>query len=126
MSGPRSFKLGVVQRWGATDCGYGLNGHDECREPATVHVMFLSDLQTTVACEEHMGFIEANADRDFETHSFGANCGMPGALWHHPYEDEGEGYCLFPFLDDASLLMEEPAPALVLTTTDPTTPEEPK
>jgi hypothetical protein len=51
----------------------------------------------------------------YEEHAFEGDCGMPGTWWHHPYEDEPEGYCFFPALDDASLLAEEPMPAEVKT-----------
>ena len=44
------------------------------------------------------------------------NCGMPGAMWRFPYEDEGEGYCYFPAVDDASLIVEETVPAMTTAT----------
>lgn len=109
----RKFRLGTVEQWGSQTCGYGLDPDPQCTKPATVHVMFFPGLMVSLTCDEHLAFIERNAGMEFETHTVGANCSMPGSLWHHPYEDEDEGYCLFPAPDDASLLIEEPVPAVV-------------
>lgn len=72
--------------------------------------MWLDTHAVSGTCGEHLVFIAACAQIPYETHPFGGDCSMPGALWHHPYEDEDEGYCFFPALDDASLLTEEPMP----------------
>lgn len=104
------FKVGTASRWGETTCGYGLD-LPLCHEAATTHVMWLETMACSATCDEHMRFIAENANLDYETHPFGSDCGMPGALWHIPYEDEDEGYCFFPVPDDASLLAEELEPA---------------
>ena len=101
------FRLGSKVRWGETTCGFGID-QPACTKAATIHVLWLRDLATSSTCDEHLAFIKKSADLAHETHTFGPECGMPGALWHHPYEDEEEGYCLFPAPDDASLLAEEP------------------
>lgn len=113
------FRLGKKAVWGTTTCGFGVDV-PACSKPATVHVMWLESLATSPTCDEHLAFIEANATLDYETHTHGPDCGMPGSLWHHPYEDEEEGYCHFPAPDDASLLAEEPV--LVTSSIPPETP----
>lgn len=100
-------RLGESIPSGGTTCGYGLT-RSECDQPATHHVLWLADNWTSPTCAEHLAFIRSRdtSERPYEVHTFGGNCGMPGTLWHHPYEDEEEGYCLFPAPDDASLLAE--------------------
>lgn len=107
-----AIRLGDERPWGETICGYGLD-RPECDQPAAWHVLWLKDNWTSTTCDEHLAFIRSRdtSDTPYEIHSFGPNCGMPGTLWHHPYEDEEEGYCLFPAVDDASLLAEEDVPA---------------
>lgn len=110
----RPFRLGTVERWGDPVCGFGLEGDEQCSTRGTIHVGWLIEpLATSVTCDEHLAFIEANAPHAYETHAIGGDCAMPGALWHHPYEDEAEGYCIFPALDDASLLTDEVEPVVV-------------
>lgn len=109
LSDEKGFKLGCLPRWGETTCGFGVDV-PACAAAATTHVMWLESSATSATCPEHLAYIEANSPLAFETHAHGPNCGMPGSLWHHPYEDEDEGYCLFPAPDDASLLAEEPLP----------------
>lgn len=97
-------KLGTRSRAGEQTCGYGVDD-DLCSAPAKHHVLFYGSNQNCMACEEHMRFIQSvTTQNSFEIHGFGSNCGMPGALWHHPYEDEKEGYCFFPSNDDISAL----------------------
>lgn len=112
MSNGEPLRLGEGRPWGETTCGFGLE-RPECDRPATWHVLWLVENWTSNTCDEHLAYIR-NRDTSstpYEVHTFGANCGMPGTLWHHPYEDEEEGYCLFPAVDDASLLAEEDVPA---------------
>lgn len=113
MSYEGPFRLGTKERWGDPICGYGLDGDDQCTKVATIHVGWLIEpFATSATCDEHLHFIRNRATHAFETHAMGGDCGMPGALWHHPYEDEDEdeGYCLFPAPDDASLLAEQSEP----------------
>lgn len=110
MTNGKPFRLGEITRWGETTCGFGVD-LPMCDKPATVHVMWLESSATSSTCDEHMAFIAKSATFDYETHTFGGDCGMPGSLWHHPYEDEDEGYCHFPAPDDASLVIEEIEPA---------------
>lgn len=118
MSERKSFRLGTEELWGDTTCGYGLDGDPKCTKPATVHVGWLNEpFRVSATCDEHLAFIEANAREPYETHTFGGDCSMPGALWHFPYDDEEEGYCIFPAMDDASLLVEESEPARLAATT---------
>lgn len=107
MSESKPFKLGTKPRWGATTCGFGVDRND-CSQPATTHVMWLDTAATSSTCDEHLGYIRDNADLPYETHTFGGDCGMPGSLWHHPYEDEDEGYCIFPAVDDLAHVVAEP------------------
>jgi hypothetical protein len=109
---PRPFRIGTRPRWGDTTCGYGVD-RVECTQPATVHVMWLDSSATSPTCDEHMAWIAENADVAYEAHAHGGDCGMPGSLWHHPYEDEDEGYCLFPAPDDAALVASEDQPSEV-------------
>lgn len=111
MSG-EPLRLGEERPWGETTCGFGLE-RPSCDQPATWHVMWLVDNWTSNTCDEHMAYIRSRdtSSTPYEVHTFGPNCGMPGTLWHHPYDDEEEGYCLFPAVDDASLLAEEDVPA---------------
>lgn len=106
----KPLKLGSERPWGETVCGFGLE-RNECAQPATVHVCWLESMHTSTTCDEHMDYIRETATIPYETHTFAGDCGMPGTLWHHPYEDEDEGYCLFPAVDDAALLVEEVEPA---------------
>lgn len=101
--------------WGETNCGYGRTAEVGCTEPATRHFMWLDDNSTAAACDEHAEFIRTTSSVEFDEHPHGGDCGMPGALWHFPYEDEPEGYCVFPAVDDASLLTEEPEPIVLAT-----------
>lgn len=103
------FKIGTVSQWGSTTCGFGVD-IPACDAPATKHVMWLESMAVSVTCDEHMAFIAENADLAYEVHTFGPDCSMPGALWHHPYEDEEEGWCMFGAPDDASLAVEEIEP----------------
>ena len=102
-------KLGTDRGWGERVCQYGLE-RPECNRPATRHFMWLTDNGTSVACDEHAAFIHSRdtSSTPFDEHAFGPDCGMPGSLWHFAYEDEPEGYCFFPTVDDASILTEEP------------------
>jgi hypothetical protein len=112
----KPIRLGPERSWGDTTCGYGL-GEPECGKPATRHIMWLNDFALSAACDEHIKVIHSRdtSAMPYEEHAFEGDCGMPGTWWHHPYEDEPEGYCFFPALDDASLLAEEPMPAEVKT-----------
>lgn len=105
-------RLGDERTWGETTCSYGLT-ESECDQPATRHLLWLEDMHTSNTCDEHMAFIESRdtSATPYEAHAFGANCGMPGTLWHHPYENEDEGYCLFPAVDDLGLVVEEIEPS---------------
>lgn len=107
-------KLGSVLRWGETTCGFGVDT-PACDRPATTHIMWLPSRATSSACDEHMAWLATRECPEHETHPIGDDCNMPGSLWHHPYEDEEHGYCLFPAPDDASALAEQPEPAAVGT-----------
>jgi hypothetical protein len=111
---PEPLRLGDKRTWGETTCQFGLTV-PECHEPATRHFMWLNDKSTSAACDEHAAHIHSRdtSQEPFDEHAHGPDCGMPGALWHHPYEDEADGYCFFPAVDDASLLAEAHAPAEV-------------
>jgi hypothetical protein len=102
---------GDERPWGETTCGYGKHEPD-CIAPATRHFVWLDNMYTTMACDEHAEWLRDHSAHEWDEHAFGGDCGMPGALWHFAYEDEDEGYCVFPAPDDASLLTEEPEPAL--------------
>lgn len=114
-------RLGDARAWGETTCGYGLT-IPECDKPATRHFMWMTDNSTSPACDEHAAYIHSRdtAATPFDEHTHGPNCGMPGTLWRFAYEDQEEGYCFFPTIDDASLLAEEPVPALVSTPSEAT------
>lgn len=99
---------GIPRPWGETTCGYG-KYVPECTASATRHFMWLDTGAIAGACDEHAVFVRERSIVPVEEHAFAADCGMPGALWHHPYEDEPEGYCVFPAPDDVSALVEEPA-----------------
>lgn len=105
MSDPKPPLLfGTETRFGETTCSYGFEGRC-CTKPACWHLFWLDgDDKTSATCDEHLDFIQTRAHPEFDRHTFGANCSMPGTLWHFPYEDEAEGYCLFPANDDASAL----------------------
>lgn len=87
-------------------CLYG-KSKSECSKLATRHFMWLDTKHITNACDEHAEWLRTHSINEMEEHRFGDDCGMPGALWHHPYEDEEDGYCFFPMVDDASILSEE-------------------
>jgi hypothetical protein len=110
-------QLGTKLAWGETTCGFGLT-EPECDKPATRHFMWLIDRSTSPACDEHAALVHARdtTATPFDEHAHGSDCGMPGSHWRFPYEDEDEGYCFFPAVDDASLLMEKPEPVLVAAT----------
>ncbi len=91
--------------WGETTCGYGIDS-SECKLPAVRHFMWMDHFHTAEACEKHVDFLRSTSIVEMEEHTFGSDCSMPGSLWHHPYEDETEGYCIFPALDNASVLVE--------------------
>ncbi len=102
-------KIGDQRTWGETTCQFGLT-LPQCHEPATRHFMWLMDNSTSGACDEHAAYIHAKdtTQTPYDEHTHGPECGMPGAMWRFPYEDQDEGYCFFPAVDDASLLAEEP------------------
>jgi len=106
-------QLGGERSWGETTCQFGLN-EPQCHEPATRHFMWLEDNGTSAACDIHAAYIHSRdtTAHPFDEHAHGPNCGMPGSMWQFPYEDQDEGYCFFPSLDDASLLVEESIPLL--------------
>jgi len=108
-------KLGTERSWGETTCGYGLT-EAECSKPAAWHLLWLAENFMSNTCDEHLAFIDSKPHPEYERHTFAGNCGMPGTLWHHPYEDEPEGYCLFPAVDDLSVLAEADEPVLAGTT----------
>ena len=103
-------KLGDPRTWGETTCGFGLT-LPQCHQPATRHFMWLTDKHTSAACDEHAAYIHSRdtSATPFDEHAHGPDCGMPGSMWRFPYEDQDEGYCYFPTVDDASLVAEEPA-----------------
>lgn len=70
-------------------------------------------METATACAEHASFLRETTAVEVEEHTFAGDCGMPGTLWHHPYEDEPEGYCVFPAPDDAAVVVEECEPLTV-------------
>ncbi len=105
----------IPRPWGETTCAYG-KVSSECDLSATRHFMWLDDYHVTGACDKHADFLRSTSIIEMEEHTFGANCSMPGALWQHPYEDETEGYCVFPAPDDASVLIEFADDELVVTT----------
>lgn len=105
----RPLRLGAERSWGETRCQFGLE-RPECDQAATHHVMWLEDNHTSATCAEHLDFIRSRAQMPYEVHTHGPDCGMPGSLWHHPYEDEDQGYCLFPAPDDASVVAFESTP----------------
>lgn len=100
-----ALKFGTKARWGEATCGYGIDEH-HCDKPAVWHLLWLDSNAVSNTCEEHLAFIDSRPNPGYDRHAFGANCGMPGVLWHFPYEDEDEGYCLFPANDDASAMAE--------------------
>lgn len=104
-------KFGAMSRAGETTCGFGVDRRD-CDKPAVWHLLWLDSNHTSMTCAEHLDYINSRSHPDYDIHTFGSDCGMPGAMWHMPYEDEDEGYCFFPANDDASA-MEQAAPALV-------------
>lgn len=106
-------KLGAERAWGETTCSYGLTEDAECSKPAVWHLMWLESIHTSNTCDEHLAYIDSKPHPEYERHTFAGNCGMPGTLWHHPYEDEPEGYCLFPAVDDLSVLAEVDTPTEV-------------
>lgn len=106
---PEPLRLGEERvQDGEATCQFGLTS-PECDRPATRHFMWLTDKSTSAACDKHAALIHSRdtSRTPFDEHAHSSDCGMPGALWHHPYEDEDEGYCFFPMVDDASLLVEE-------------------
>ena len=115
--------LGDARTWGETTCAFGLT-LPECDQRATRHFMWLNDNSTSPACDEHAAYIHSRdtTATPFDEHAHGPDCGMPGAMWRFAYEDEAEGHCFFPAVDDASLLAEEPVPALVVSTSETSTP----
>ena len=119
----KPLRLGDTRTWGETTCGFGLTV-PECFEPATRHFMWLTDNSTSPACDEHAAYIHSRdtTATPFDEHTHGPDCGMPGALWRFAYEDQDEGYCFFPAVDDASLLAEESAPLVLVSRPGSTTP----
>lgn len=105
-------RLGVECSWGETTCQFGLT-EPRCDKPATRHFMWLEGNATSAACDEHAAYIHSRdtSKVPYDEHAHGPDCGMPGSLWRFAYEDEDEGYCFFPPVDDASLLAEELEPA---------------
>lgn len=105
-------RLGDMRTWGETTCQFGLTT-PRCDRPATRHFMWLTDNHTSGACNEHAAYIHSRdtSATPFDEHTHGPDCGMPGSMWRFPYEDEDEGYCYFPAVDDASLVAEESLPA---------------
>lgn len=100
-------RTGGERPYGLTTCGYGLTDQRECGQPATIHICWLGTNATSTSCDQHFAEVrDRGAAEPYEHHTFKGDCGMPGTLWHTPYEDELEGYCLFPAADDASALIE--------------------
>lgn len=62
---------------------------NDCGQPATWHILWDTDWNDALACDEHMTYAQqfAYADR----HPVGADCSMPGSLW---YIDENR--CGYP------------------------------
>jgi hypothetical protein len=106
MTKPRRDLRGDDRPWGETTCAYGLT-EPECTDAATRHFLWLVDLSISAACDKHAQFIRDNSSIAYEEHTFGGDCGMPGAIWQHPFINDDEGYCAFPAPDDASLLAEK-------------------
>ncbi|WP_032375998.1 hypothetical protein [Rhodococcoides fascians] len=96
-------RLGSKPRWGETTCGYGID-EPVCNKRAVWHLLWLESTFVSSTCDEHLAFVNSRPHPDYDIHTFSANCSMPGVLWHFPYEDEPEGYCLFPANDDASAM----------------------
>lgn len=96
-------ELGADAPWGSTTCAFGLD-KPRCDAQATRHFLWLEDLTMSNSCDIHATYIHSRdtSKTPFDEHAFGPNCCMPGAMWHHPYEDEKEGYCFFPAPDDIS------------------------
>lgn len=96
-------RLGSRQRWGETNCGYGVD-QPACENPAVWHLLWLDSNNVSATCEQHLAFINSRQHPEYDRHTFGPNCNMPGVLWQFPFEDENEGYCVFPANDDASAM----------------------
>ncbi|WP_293785014.1 hypothetical protein [uncultured Aeromicrobium sp.] len=107
MTGKPPLKFGKNARWGDATCMFGVDA-PACDRPATTHILWFPELHTSATCDEHLAWLDTRECPEYETHPHGGDCGMPGSLWHHPYEDEEHGYCVFPAPDDASFLAEEP------------------
>ena len=104
--------IGPERTWGETTCHFGLVASGQCNKQATRHFLWLNDNTISNACDEHAAYIHSRdtTSTPFDEHAFGPECGMPGAHWRIPYEDQPEGYCFFPAPDDASLLAEQVEP----------------
>lgn len=111
MSEPKPLQLGTERSWGETTCHFGVR-EPMCSERATRHFMWLRDGSTSAACDEHAAYIHSRdtAATPFDEHTHGPDCGMPGAMWRFPYEDEDEGYCFMEAPDDLALLVDESLP----------------
>jgi hypothetical protein len=103
--------------WGETTCGYGPAADPWCSAEATRHFMWLDDASCAMACDEHAQWIRNHSAVDADEHAMGPECGMPGAIWQFGFEEGEESWCIFPAVDDASLLTEEPVPALAAAAT---------
>jgi hypothetical protein len=114
MSERKPLRFGGDLGFGGTTCGYGVDT-PACHKPAVWHLYWLESNSTSPTCDEHLAFINSRSHPDYDIHTHGPNCGMPGVHWQFPYEDQKEGYCFFPANDDASALMaEEPITAEAL------------
>jgi hypothetical protein len=103
--------LGTQRSWGETTCHFGVD-KPACTATATRHFMWLTDNSTSAACDEHAAYIHSRdtSATPFDEHAHGPNCGMPGAMWRFPYEDQDEGYCFVEAPDDLSAMADVEIP----------------
>jgi hypothetical protein len=96
----------TVRPAGYVQCSYTPTGDAalDCGRPATWHVLWDREMQTSLSCDEHMRLIEARWVFD-DRHRVGSDCNMPGALWRF-----NAGRCEVPGSDGAFAAATVPEP----------------
>lgn len=63
-------------------CTYSPGDTDanDCGQPATWHIAWDTDIENSLACDEHMAYAQQFAHLD--RHPVGVDCAMPGTSWH--------------------------------------------